>query len=163
MPRIQRDTKGRQPRANKTSRKETTVPERIYIATLCEKSGKSTREVAKETGIPQSTVTRIAKAARDGAFKQHLPLQSIENFASKHRSGRPQLLSESEKDKIAEKVVENRDSRELQANAILKELNLQISPSTLQQLLYDRGYARRDSPQKPALSEKQKETRLEFA
>lgn len=42
-------------------------------------------------------------------------------------------------------------------------LNLHISPGTLDQVLYDRGYARRKHSWKPALSPIQREFRLEWA
>ena len=163
MPRIQRNTKGCKPRVNKTARKETSISERVYVTVLCEREGKSTHEVLKETGLPQSTVQRIVKHARENALQQYLPLQDLSNYASTHRSGRPQALSSHEKDKIVEKVIENGDTRDSQVEDLLKSMNLQISPELFDQVLYDRGYAWRKHSWKPALSQKQKDFRLEWA
>lgn len=62
MPRIPRNTKGRQPRVNKTSRKETTQVEWAVVTTLYDE-GPSVRSVSAKMDIPKSTIHDIVKHA----------------------------------------------------------------------------------------------------
>ena len=162
MPRKHRNTKGQKPRVNKTSRKETTIEQRV--AMVAKSDFLAVKEVSENMDIPHDTVKRVIAKARNHARENRLPLTDRSNYEDKPHTGQPKKLTTEQEDWICNWITkEDTDHRDLLPEQIISKLNLDISESTLQQLMYDRGYSRKRCGWKNNLSSPVKRHRVSWA
>jgi hypothetical protein len=82
--------------------------------------------------------------AKKLASENNRPLLAPENFHDDRSKNRqPPVLNEKQKDDIVTFVIASRDHRNMQAEQLCREPSLpNVSTSTMQQALYDKGYGR---------------------
>ncbi len=103
--------------------------------------GKTAHEVENELDIPKSTVKRIAAQARQRAKENHRPLEDISNYQEAPGRGRKEVFSSSQADALAKYVVSCRDCRIKTAQEHIVDLELPISVSAFQNLMYERFFS----------------------
>ena len=82
--------------------------------------------------------------AQKCATENRVPLTDRSNYENRPRSGPPKKLTTEQEDWICGWITkEHTDHRDLLPEQVISKLNLDISESTLRQLMYDRGYARK--------------------
>ncbi|KAG0410584.1 hypothetical protein HPB47_012284 [Ixodes persulcatus] len=124
------------------------IEERHHIVVLC-KEGVSQREIAGRTRRPLSTVNRIIQAYRD------------ENrLADAVRAPRSRVTDENDDLRI---VGAASDDAFQSSSEIRKELGLLVSTKTIQRRLREAGLHSHIAAQKPLLTARHKQQRLEFA
>ena len=102
---------------------------------------KTAREVENELGIPKSSVVRIAAQARQRAAENNRPLQDIANYEEAPGKGRKEVFSSSQADALAKDVVSCRDCGMKTAEQHIVDLELPISVSTFQIVMYERFFS----------------------
>ncbi len=112
--------------------------------TALENSGVSYTKVKKDTGVNPSTAHQIVQRAKRLASENNRPLLALENFHDdRSHDHRPLALSKGQKNQIVNFVTESRAHRDMQADELQREPSLpNVSTSTIQQTLYDKGYGR---------------------
>ncbi len=119
------------PKREKT-RSEWDTPTKNRVRALIHEAKWSQRQVAKELGIPRTTVKRLA---RDDEPRR----------AGKARPGRPHLLSASEIDRVIERIKENGwPTRTLAWDKLGKECNLTVRESRSYEILINKLYRSQD-------------------
>jgi len=109
----------------------------------------SYREIAKELGIPKSTVGDVVKKYNE---------QGLTTTAS--RSGRPEILSEYEKKNLIKVAKENRfNTLEELTETFNTTLNISVSNRTIQRTLHKEGYSGHAAKKKPFISEANRKKR----
>jgi transposase len=143
MPRKPKKTKGRKPRVNKSGRKDI-PPETQAAVTALESGGASYTKIQKETGVKSSTAYDIVQRAKKRASQNQRRLLAPENFHNdRSNAGRRKALDNGQKAKIVQFVTESREHRNMQADDLRREPSLpNVSTSTIQNVLYDKGYCR---------------------
>ena len=133
-------------------RKELSESLKTAIIVLKEKNY-SMRQISKDLSISKSTISKF--------WRYFLSNNTIHY---KKRAGRPKVLD----DKIMKKVIKNVElNREKSSNEIAKDLKddygISISSSTIRRRLLKEGLNSRKIINKPKLTKKQKDKRLEWA
>ena len=148
--------------------------QRASVVTLKEE-GYVHRYVTKRTGVPQSSVSNIYKRAKDRQIELHKPLNTAEVYEDRPKSGRPCLMSESDKDRIFERVIATPENRRKKAQDLIKDIGLQgqrkkktgeippMSRSFFNRIMRGRGYYRGKRGWKPFLTVAHKQKRLNWA
>ena len=172
MPRKIRRTKGRAKteefyRINKKTGNErnhyTDLGRKIVATERYLHQGESARKVAADMDIPRSTVERVANRARKLSIQHRRPLADISNYQVQLGRGRPTIFSQSQGDALAAYVTSSRIHRMKTAQQHIIDLKLQISVELFQNLMYERGLARRRCGWKTILNDTQRQARYQFA
>ena len=116
----------------------TPIAKKILATDRYLKQGKTAQEVENELDIPKSSVRRIAAQARQRAKDNHRPLADISNYEEASGRGRKEVFSSSQADALAKYVVSCRDCRMKTAQEHIVDLELPISVSAFQNLMYER-------------------------
>ena len=111
--------------------------------------GRSVDEIANRYGYHPSSITKIIRN-----FK------GKKNFNRKKGAGRPQILSQSDKQAIVNCI---RSKPWLSSAKIKERLNISAQPRTIRKYLEDLHYRFRKPCKKPKLSKKDKDLRLDWA
>ena len=102
--------------------------------------GRTAQEVENELDIPKSSVKRIAAQARQRAEENRRPLEHISNYQEASGRGRKEVFSASQADALAKYVVSCRNCRMKTAQEHIVDLELSISVSTFQNIMYERFF-----------------------
>ena len=70
-----------------------------------------------------------------------MPLGDISNYQDSARSGQPRKLTDQQCDEICDWITECKEHCDMQAWEVIVKLRLNISDSTLFQLMYDQRYS----------------------
>ena len=116
----------------------TPIAKKILATDRYLKQGKTAQEVENELDIPKSSVRRIAAQARQRVKENHRPLEDISNYEEASGRGRKEVFSSSQADALAKYVVSCRDCRMKTAQEHIVDLELPISVSAFQNLMYER-------------------------
>ena len=119
----------------------TPIAKKILATDHYLKLGKAAQEVENELGIPGSSVRRIAAQARQCAKENHRPLEDISNYQEASGRGRKEVFSSSQADVLAKYVFSCRDCRMKTAQEHIVDLELPISVSAFQNLMYERFFS----------------------
>ena len=155
-------TKGRHPYPNKTERREYSNVEKTRACTLLGE-GYSYHDVAVRTGIPHSSLQQLHRKAVHNFISFQILMTDSEVYKTTPGRGAPKKLTTEEEDAICDYIVGAADSRKMTTPVIIKDLDLDISESLLNQIMYDWGYHRGSSGWKTELTEEQKAKWLQFA
>ncbi len=140
---------------------------RAIATVLYTTTSRSFQTVANELNLQKGTVQKIVKKAKEKAEAQDVNLYTPTIYEDAPRSGRPEILNETQKAGIIEAVTKSRETRdfrteELQkhATSLFAHLDLPpVSDSTIESVLYAAGYARRKHGWKFALTPAMKAAR----
>ena len=122
------------------------IKENIIISLT---QGSSTRDVAKQFKISQSTVVKYGK-------------ESVQNYP-KRKSGRPGKISDQTKRYLAQKVSSNSFKTAVEARKyLIDELDINISTNRVREILHEKGLKGVIKKKKPFLSVKHQKARMEF-
>ena len=172
MPRKPRRSKGRAKTEEWHRINKKTGQERKHYADLGRKvaatelylnQGQSACKVAEYLDIPPTTVKRVASKARALSIQHRRPLTDISNYQIQSGRGRDPLFSQSQGDALASYVTSSQIRRMKTASELVADLKLGISVELFQNIMYDRGLARRRFGWKTVLNDAQKEARFHFA
>jgi len=144
---------------------------RAIATVLYTTTSRSFQTVANELNLQKGTVQKIVKKAKEKAEAQDVNLYTPTIYEDAPRSGRPEILNETQKAGIIEAVTKSRETRdfrteELQkhATSLFAHLDLPpVSDSTIESVLYAAGYARRKHGWKFALTPAMKAARYKWA
>ena len=146
---IQRNTKGRQPPKRKTDRRELTPFQRGIVVNLAEEAGISHIELARRFHCSQAAVSGLIKRTKERAEAEKLPLTAEELYQNPSRARKP-VLNEEHKD-ILEQLINQSpahlklDAKQIKARGEAVGLPADfpdVSVSTIECALYERGYHR---------------------
>jgi len=101
-------------------------------------------------------ITNISKGTLGDLKKRNTVL-------TKSRSGRPKKLTDRHKRQIVFHITRNHRTRRLSIFFIIKDLQLDVSPTTLKLGLKDLGYYHRIARRRPFLKNLDRKRRLQFA
>lgn len=142
------------------------LPIRAAVVTLMSASvGRSSAEVARLTGMPARNVRYIfSRAVSRGFIPDSVPL----NLLDKHiedapRKGRPTKQTEENVAGVLDFVRTNQTNREkscAQMSESLKEIDIHLSPRTINRILKKHGFRKTKPTRKPGLTEAMKKQRL---
>lgn len=142
------------------------IATRALVVTLKSVAGKSNSEVCYLTGLPESTVRSIyAKAIKRGfEYNASQPITICNaHLEDAPRSGRPTKETEAVRQSITQKLVRDRYGREKSCADLAGELSqegVNISATTVRQILKKAGYKKTKPTRKPGLTKKMREERL---
>lgn len=125
---------------------EWTTPTRTRVLTLLE-TGLSQSEVAHETNVPRSTVSRWSRVLR------------ARRTSSK--TGRPRQLTKHDIRRLIGRLRSGWEGRKLYYRRLGQEVGLSVSPRTIERALSRQGYLRCKACKKPFISwenQKQRKT-----
>jgi transposase len=108
----------------------------------------SLSEITQITNIPKGTLGCLKK--------RNTPLNKV-------RTGRPSKLSERHKRQIVFHITRNHQSRRLSVPSIIRDLQLQVHPTTFKRTLKGLGYNHRIARRRPFLKKLDRKRRLQFA
>ncbi|KAH8750252.1 hypothetical protein F5882DRAFT_445693 [Hyaloscypha sp. PMI_1271] len=180
MPKLVHKCPGRNPREPKTSRKEGPVWQRSAIVN----STRSSKEEAEIWADPpvdsnavaytESGIRKLRQRARkrwestgtrNGA--RRAPLADISNVVNTPGRGAPTKITPRIKKLLIAKVVESREERQKTAQQHCSEFkishDMEISPESFTQVMYDNGYSRRGVAKKPKLTPDHRKLRVSRA
>jgi transposase len=106
------------------------------------------REITEITNIPIGSLGNLKK--------RNTPLNKV-------RTGRPKKFTDRHKRQIVLHITRNHKSRRLSVASIIKDLQLEASPSTLKRTLKGLGYNHRIARRRPFLKKLDRKRRLQFA
>lgn len=113
------------------------------------KKGSSLKKISSKFGVDKSTVSRIKKA---------------NNIRTTNKPGRPRKLSARDEKYCVKKIVSGEAQTATQVSKELKkDFRIQVSRHTVARSLNRSGLRSGEKKKKPALSEKNRKLRLEFA
>lgn len=164
-----RNNKGITPRVSKTPRRELCPTQRAFAVGAIVMGNASQYKVAKEMGISQGGLSMLLARTKEKAAASGLPIWDPVLYENDLGRGRPELLSQAQKDAIVRITTQDREHREEEpwqalAHGNFKDLGLpEISCSTFQNVMYEAGYARRAPGFKPTLNQDQKNARYQWA
>lgn len=151
MPRKRKNTKGQKPRQRKTERKELDPVVRARIVTL-RQEGYTERAIEEKTGVKKSTMNRIYKHTIQRSTELQVSVDDPRCYQSRQRPGRPIYPSHKEAERIFEYTVSTLENRRKTAMQLIQELDVKgtkpgklLSESKFKQIMYDRGYGRKDN------------------
>jgi len=113
-------------------RRETTRDERLRIITLRDEAKMKWKDIAALLNIKLSTCHDIYARSK----VDHTP-------TNKHRSGRPPIFDEAEKDRICLFITQDKRTRRLEWEDLLEELGYACSVRTLRNICASMGYHKR--------------------
>jgi transposase len=140
------------PSKPKTSRRETTVEERVEVWTWY-KSDKTISEIGRLTGLPRSTCSDIIKRAKLATGK--------DKFSSKPRAGAPPKITPKAERRLM-RAAWNDTQAPLLALGTPSKSGVKISRRTVRGILKRNGKARRRPRRKPYLSKRHIGLRRKF-
>ena len=126
---------------NRPRKHHTPIAKKILATDRYLKQRKTAHEVENELDIPESSVRRIAAQARQRAEENRRPLEHISNYQEASGRGRKEVFSSSQADALAKYVVSCRDCRMKTAQEHIVDLELPISVSTFQNIMYERFFS----------------------
>lgn len=167
-PRYRKPDEQRKKVVPKTTRKETTDVLRMRVVTK-RRDGKSLGIIAKETGLPKTTVAKIYRRAMNKSMDLQIHVDDPEIYRNAPGRGRPFHLSDEDGDAIFQHVISTRENREKTAMDHIREMELPgsgnnkfLSESKFNQIMYDRGCHRGSRGWKTILSDVHKANRVTF-
>ncbi|KAF2691771.1 hypothetical protein K458DRAFT_381609 [Lentithecium fluviatile CBS 122367] len=162
MPRIirrkLRNNKGVASRVYKTPRKKLSPIKRAFAIGAIVLGNASHNQVAKAIGVDQSGISKLVARIQAKADAAGLPIWDPILYENDLGRGRPELLSQAQKDAIIRIATQDCDRREKEpwqalAHGDFNELGLPaLSISTFKNVMYEAGYARRALGFKPTLN-----------
>jgi transposase len=133
---------------------------------VCLKSpfvGKSTSEIAKETGLSARTINSIYARAIERGFEPNEPLRIDDRFlVDAPRSGRPR---KEVAENLIQKVRRDRYGREKSCADLAGDLSqegIDVSATTVWRILKKAGFKKTKPTRKPGLTQKMREERLQW-
>lgn len=144
----------------------TDISTRVLIVALKSPfGGKSTAQIAEETGLSIRTINDIYARAIKRGFEPNRPLKILPEYVEDAtRSGRPRK-QEVVKEEIINKVRLDRYGREKSCTDLTGELShagFIISSITVWRVLKGAGFKKTKPTRKPGLTQKMKDERLKF-
>lgn len=152
-----------------SSRTEMTPIQRAFAAGAILAGNASANGVAKLMKRDQSNISKMVKRIKERVEFQGLSLWDSLLYTNEIGRGRPELLDAEQKKLIIKITTSTRESREKEswqaiADGDYKGKGLpKISITTLENVMYEAGYARRRPGWKPILTPAQEEERYQWA
>ena len=158
-------------RAPKTNRKELSLVERAFaVGALTAMRGDyaNQRDLATTMGRSQGTLSELLKQVEMKANNQTVALWDDILYENDLGRGRSPLLTRQQKELIIHVATSSRDAREKEPwqaipDGDFKEVVLEMSITTFENVMYEAGHARRAPGWKPSLTPDQEKERLAWA
>ena len=158
----------RTPRVSKTSRTEIPPETRAFIAGAALLGNVSHHAIAAALHRDRSGISKLVKRIQDKAESGHFDIWDPVLFQDDIGRGKPEVLSQEQKDEIVRITTQDRNHREEEPWQATKHRELHaiapnLSISTFENVMYGAGYKRRKPGWKPPLSSTQRQERLRWA
>ena len=118
--RVLKDLKGQRSPERRTSRHEVNPITRAIATVLYTQTSRSFQSVAHELNLPKATVQKVVRLAKEKAEAQDVNLYTPAIYEDAPRSGRPEILDETQKAGIIEAVTKSRKSRDFRTEELQK-------------------------------------------
>ena len=160
-------TKGVKPRQNKTDRKELSVVKRAFAAGAVLHGNASQNSTAKLLGVDQGNLSRFLGRLKERSEASGFPIYEETLYENDIGRGRPEKLTQEQKDEIVHITTQDRRHREKQPEQAIKDGDFkhipEVSQTLFESVMYEAGYSRRKPGFKPMLTEEQRRNRHEWA
>jgi transposase len=120
------------PSESRPARVEWDAPIRIKVFNLLT-SGKGIRQIARQTGVPPSTISRWRKAGPIGFLTEA-------QRPDKHRTGRPFKLSKDDVKRLVETARRDYNGQKVDCKKLAKDCGLDVSRETVKRALKRNGF-----------------------
>lgn len=154
----------------KTPRIEMRPETRAFIAGAMLAGHASSRDLARTLGMKwgQTTIAKAARTIKLRAEQSGFPLWDPQLYQTELGRGRKELLTPEQKKEVIRITTQDREHREKESWQAIKHGDYshflpEMSISTLENIMYEAGYARRRPGWKPSLTPSQEKERYQWA
>jgi hypothetical protein len=155
-------------RVSKTSRTEIPAETRAFIAGAVLFGNASQHSLAATLHRGQSSISEMLKRVKDKADEGGFDLWDPVLYQNDIGRGRPEVLTQGQREEIIRITTQNRTYREKQAWQAIQEgiydaIASKISVTTIENVMYQAGFSRRRPGWKPSLTPSQQKERYAWA
>ncbi|KAF2002013.1 hypothetical protein P154DRAFT_521183 [Amniculicola lignicola CBS 123094] len=155
-------------RRYKTPRRELNPIQRAFAVGATTHGNASQRSTAALLGVEQGTISKLITRTKERAETSGLPLDDPQLYKDNMGRGRPELLTQAQKDEIIRITMQDCRYREQESKLAVNKGNFKgvmesISVSLFENVMYEAGYSRRKPGFRPPLTAAEKKKRFEWA